>query len=38
MDTELKGMPIRRATYDAAYERATAWLQEIGMVELDKIR
>lgn len=31
----LEGIQIRRGTYDTAYERIVAWLQEIGIVELN---
>lgn len=31
----LKGIQIRRGTYDTAYERVVAWLQEIGIVKPD---
>lgn len=33
--TVLEGIQIRRGTYDTAYERVVAWLQEIGIVEPD---
>ena len=33
--TVLEGIQIRRGTYDTAYERVIAWLQEIGIVELN---
>ncbi len=33
--TVLEGIQIRRGTYDTAYERVIAWLQEIGFVELN---
>lgn len=33
--TFLEGIQIRRGTYDTAYERVAAWLQKIGIVELN---
>lgn len=33
--TVLEGIQIRRGTYDTAYERIIAWLQKIGIVELN---
>lgn len=33
--TVLEGIQIRRGTYDTAYERVAAWLQKIGIVELN---
>lgn len=34
--TVLEGIQIRRGTYDTAYERVIAWLQKIGVVELNQ--
>lgn len=34
--TVLEGIQIRRGTYDTAYERVIAWLQKIGIVELNQ--
>lgn len=31
----LKGIQIRRGTYDTAYEQVSKWLQEIGIVQLN---
>lgn len=31
----LKGLQIKRGTYDTAYKRVIAWLQEIGVVEMN---
>lgn len=33
--TVLEGLQIRRGTYDTAYARVAAWLEKIGIVELD---
>ena len=34
--TVLEGIQIRRGTYDTAYDRVIAWLQKIGIVELNQ--
>ncbi|WP_373227329.1 flavodoxin [Parabacteroides merdae] len=34
--TVLEGIQIRRGTYDTAYNRVIAWLQKIGIVELNQ--
>lgn len=34
--TVLEGIQIRRGTYDTAYERVIAWLQKIGIIELNQ--
>lgn len=33
--TVLEGIQIRRGTYDTAYDRVIAWLQKLGIVELN---